>query len=46
MTEQKTTILEEEQQEENTQNQKQTSPLSEFLESNNEAIEVPFTTEA
>ena len=39
MTKQKTTILEEEQQEENTQNQKQTSPLSEFLESNNEAIE-------
>ncbi|XWS64002.1 hypothetical protein CRYUN_Cryun06bG0149400 [Craigia yunnanensis] len=42
MTEQKTTILEEEeeeQQEEKTQNQKQTSALSEFLESNNEAIE-------
>ncbi|XWS22898.1 hypothetical protein CRYUN_Cryun29cG0075500 [Craigia yunnanensis] len=39
MTEQKTTILEEDQQEEKTQNQKQTSPLSEFLESNNEAIE-------
>lgn len=40
MTEQKTTILdEEEQQDEKTQDQKPTSPLSEFLESNNEAIE-------
>ncbi|XVE74608.1 hypothetical protein DITRI_Ditri12bG0031100 [Diplodiscus trichospermus] len=40
MTEEKTTFLEEEQQqEEQAENQKQTSPLSEFLESNNEAIE-------
>ncbi|XP_022776508.1 protein SLOW GREEN 1, chloroplastic-like [Durio zibethinus] len=41
VTEQTTAILEEEeeQQEEKTQNPKQTSPLSEFLESNYEAIE-------
>ncbi|XP_022733602.1 protein SLOW GREEN 1, chloroplastic-like [Durio zibethinus] len=40
MTEQETTVIEEEEQrEEKIQNQKQTSPLSEFLETNNEAIE-------
>ncbi|XVF85505.1 hypothetical protein PTKIN_Ptkin17bG0123000 [Pterospermum kingtungense] len=38
MTEQKTTILEEEQKKEETPNKKQTSPLSGFLDSDNEAF--------